>query len=284
MTRLLPKMSASRGMALIAVLWVVATLSISLLGLLRGVRSEIQMVTTSRTTTEGGAVADAAIVLALQQLHAEKRTRWRTKAVLSADFRGQRLDVEVLPANGWIDVNEAPAPLLTALFQHLGRRDPQEAQQLANAIVEFRQKAGDRGLTRAFDGPEDLLSVPGINFDAYASIEKAVIATGGLGSGGRVNPMAGVPDVLLVLLAGDALKVQQLLQQLAVDPASPDVSSISPEMGAAQETSVVFLVSRAGEAERRWLVDLASDSGALPWTVLSRSGSLRPVLVSSPQQ
>ncbi|MCB2038693.1 MAG: general secretion pathway protein GspK, partial [Ottowia sp.] len=60
--------SRGRGMALVAVLWIVAALSVMATGLTATVKDQIQAVSAERQGVEAEAIGDAAIDLVLQQL------------------------------------------------------------------------------------------------------------------------------------------------------------------------------------------------------------------------
>ena len=58
----------NRGMALVAVLWIVAALSILVTGMVKAQRDEIRLVASARQTVQGHAMANAAIQMVLQAM------------------------------------------------------------------------------------------------------------------------------------------------------------------------------------------------------------------------
>ena len=58
----------SQGVALIAVLWIVAAMAIAVTGMTHAVRNEIRTVTAARSSVESQALGEAAIALALQKM------------------------------------------------------------------------------------------------------------------------------------------------------------------------------------------------------------------------
>ena len=106
-------------MALVAVLWLVAAMSILVLGATSTVRQHIQATGQMRDAVSGQAVAEAAFALALQQLMAESK---REPGIQSGQFQVQGVDVTVqlTPLNGWINLNSADEALLTRVFTGLG--------------------------------------------------------------------------------------------------------------------------------------------------------------------
>ena len=95
--------AAPRGMALVAVLWIVAALSILVIGVSTTVRQQIQLVGLQRDAATGQALGEAANALVLQQLQATRNrpAAATTVTVAVADDRdvppeAGRLDDEVL--------------------------------------------------------------------------------------------------------------------------------------------------------------------------------------------
>ena len=193
-------------MALIAVLWIVAALSIMVTGLTATVRQQIQITGVQRDQTSGLALGEAAIALALQELAA---SRQRPLGIVSATvpYAGVEVEVEVAPLNGLISLNGASVDLLAALLQFAGELDAGQAQALAQTLVEWRDglpqldltaDAAARSAPRRFEAPEDLLLVPGVDYALYARIAPLVNAD--LNTG-QVNPLAAPPAVQALLAA-----------------------------------------------------------------------------------
>jgi general secretion pathway protein K len=113
-------------------------------------------------------------------------------------YQGVPVQIEVMPLNGLIDINSAPAPLLSKLLAAgVGRGRPACAGRGSAA-----HHAGPGWRGGAFDAPEDLLRVPGIDYELYAKI--AALVTADLRGSGKVNPMAAPPGVLNVLSGGSS--------------------------------------------------------------------------------
>lgn len=187
-------------MVLIAVLWMVAALSIIVMGVTRSVREEAKVMSLSRQALDGEAVGDAAIQLVLQELVASSERPARLVQV-DVVYRGTPVNVRVMPLNGLIDINGASLPLLTSLFAIGGGAPPEVAADLARATLEARTNADSTGKAERFEAIEDLLRVPGVDFSLYARLSPLITAD--LRGGGRVNPLAAPPGVLAVLSGGD---------------------------------------------------------------------------------
>jgi general secretion pathway protein K len=198
-----------RGVALVAVLWVVAALSILVTGLVQTQREEIRSAASARARLSGEALGQGAIDLAVQSMLADRQPQNRLKRT-KFQYGGIDIDVETLPLGGLVDLNLAPAPLLAAMFSVNGGVDPPIAERLAASIVAMRE-ARPSGPPPRFQSPEELLSVEGVDYDLYARL--AHLVTTDSGGTGRINPLAAPRDVLLLLAGGD----QALAGRIAAD-------------------------------------------------------------------
>ena len=195
-----PGCTVQSGLALIAVLWMVAALSIIVMGLVQAVRSEVKLTSASSDMVVAHAIGDAAIHLILQKMVAETSPPGRL-SVVPIQYQSSAVNVEILPLNGLIDINLAPKGLLAQLFAVAGKVPPDVAENLAQSVLETRSAKGAGGRERGFDAIEDLLQVPGVDYDAYANIARLITAD--RPGTGKVNPMAAPEGVLLVLAGGD---------------------------------------------------------------------------------
>lgn len=209
MTRAKTFRSWQSGVALVAVLWVVAALSILVSGLVETQREEIRIATSARTRQFADAVGQAAIHLAVQGMLAETRPLGR---LVRRNFlyEGLEIQVEIQPLSGMVDLNLAPGPLLAELYAIGGGLERSVADRLAAATVASREATPPEAPVR-FQAPEDLLSVPGIDYDLYARLAP-LVTTESQGTG-RVNPLAAIQRVLILLTAGD----EALASRLAAD-------------------------------------------------------------------
>lgn len=194
-------------MALLAVLWIVAALSIIATGITRTLRQEARAITLARQVVEAQALGDAAIQVALQTLAASRQPLTRATTA-DITYRGLTMQVQLMPLNGLIDINMASALLLQRLFVVAGGLSPEAAQELSQAVVQIRQQRDARGAQQRFEAEEDLLRVPGFDYDLYARL--AGLLTADLRGSGRVNPLAAPPEVLAVLADGDTAVARQI--------------------------------------------------------------------------
>lgn len=210
------------GMALIAVLWIVAALSLLVIGVTASVRQQIQAVGMQRDLVSGQALGEAAVALVLQQLQVSPE-RPRGVVTVNVSFAGQPIAVEVASLDGLISLNGAPPDLLAALLQVAGGLSAPQAQELAVTVVKWRDSLpelddltvdpGARQQNRRFEAVEDLMLVPGFDYSLYARVAPLVSADRRGGS--RVNPEAAPPGVLAVLAQGNSGVVAQYLGQRA---------------------------------------------------------------------
>ena len=201
------KRGRQRGVALVAVLWIVAALSILVTGMVQAQRDEIRLVSAARQTVQGSALGSAAIQLVLQQMAARTEPLARLSRV-EISYAGLAIPVEVMPLNGLVDLNRASEPLLAALFTVAGKMAPDPAAALAKSLVAARVPGPLTQRGPRFEAIEDLLQLPGVDFGLYARLSP-LVTTDALG-GGRINPMAAPEAVLLVLSGGDAAKAARI--------------------------------------------------------------------------
>jgi general secretion pathway protein K len=218
-------------------------------------------------------MADAAILLALQSMHAKKVELPKNILVVPVQFEGQTNEVSVRSLNGLIDINNASVALLSDLFRYGGAVTPQAAQSLGQGTVDFRQTKSAKGRLQGFDAIEDLLSVPGLTYDLYVKIKNLVTADLKNGSG-RVNPLAAPLGVLQVLTGGDVSRAAILAATRDADPSLMDTSFLKPdqiEMTASSnlQFQVRVALPDGGVLQKMWLIYWGSDPrSGLPWRVL----------------
>ena len=269
-----------RGVALIAVLWLVAAMTLIITGVVKAVRVEIQTAGMQRQTVVAGAQADAAILLALQSLQAQQKEPGNTLQVISVQFENQVFEVSLEPLNGFIDINNAPVQLLAEMYRYAGGLSPSAAQALAQATVDSRQSKSAKGLAQGFDATEDLMHVPGVTYDLYAKINQVVTAALKGGSG-RVNPMTAPVGVLQILAGGDLARAATLVARRGTDSKLTDTSFLKPEfieMASSRSLQLQVRIDLAGggSSQKAWQVFWSADPrSGLPWRVLGVQQSMQ---------
>ena len=265
--------SQQRGMALIAVLWLVASMSLIIAGVVRSVRSEVQNVGTQRQQAIGAAAADAAILLALQRLSARPNELPKDLQTMTVSFNNASYAVQVMPLNGLLDINNAPVSLLTDLYQFVAGLSPDAASNLAQATLAARQAKGTKGRALGFDAVPDLMRVPGMRYEVYAKV--APLLTTDIKNGsGRINPLVAPLPLLVVLASGNTARAAQFANQRDAHSATLDTSFFKPEfIEMAASNNLMFQVDAPlpdGRVTRNaWRVFWGADAQTgLPWRVL----------------
>lgn len=275
----MPRRVSAGGMALIAVLWMVAALSVIATGMLHTVKGEIRLAGHQRQTVIAGALADAAIRWVLQDVSARKPVLVRP-VYIDVPLLGGVVRTEVRPLNGLINLNHAPEPLLAALFQHAAGLPQADSAQLAQAVVQSRKRPDPQGRPEGFDAPEDLLRVPGISYALYATISPLVSAS--LRGSGRVNPQAAPLPVLVVLAQGNAALASQLAAARDNDPLPMDTTRLNPAFLDASAAAAIQVAARVpladgGHLLKTWWVGLsAAAQTGLPWQLLETRQHIEP--------
>ena len=194
-----------RGVALIAVLWLVSAMGLIITGVVQAVRSEVRTAGVQRQMVVGSALGDAAILLALQTQNALKTEPQAAAQLVPVQFEGLTYSVAVWPLNGLIDINNASALLLADLYRFGGELSPDASRVLAQSTVDTRQLKDPKGAIERFDAKEDLLRVPGMTYDLYAKVQ-ALVTAELKESSGRVNALAAPSGVLRILSGGDVAR------------------------------------------------------------------------------
>ncbi len=262
-----------QGIALIAVLWIVAALSIIVTGVVHSVRSEVRLINHTRQAVEGLALGEAAIALALQDISVrpERLTRLTQMDVA---YLGHAMQVEIIPLSGLIDINSAPEPLLTSLYTVAGAKDAAAAAALAEATVQVRSERDARGREKGFEAAQDLLRVPGFDFDLYARLSPLITAEA-QGSGGKVNPQAATKEVLTVLAQGNLALAGDLDMKRASGGADIDTTRLNAPFIGNLASSRYKLQARVALADGMQVVvsrsiDVRPDSRTgLPWRIFN---------------
>ena len=276
------------GMALVAVLWIVAALSLMVIGVTGTVRQQVQAAGNQRDQISGRALGEAAAALVVQQLQVEPR-RPTSGVEVPVRYGGVEMSVQVAPLDGLISLNGAPPELLAALLQVAGGLPAPQAQELAVRLVQWRDghaevaltaDPGARGQPRRFEAPEDLLLVPGFGYDLYARIAPLVSAD--LRGTAQVNPAAAPPGVLAVLAQGNSQGVARYLSQRAGGPSAGDTSAFNSAFIGTGGTDLYRLsVGVPLDAGKILLLvqDVALSAGAsrtAPWRILRTQGQIMP--------
>ena len=279
-----------RGVALVAVLWMVAALSVLALGLAAAARTEVRSAQGVRARAEAAALGDAAIQLAVLELRSTA-TGYEDYTQFAYRLGDREIAVTALPAGGLIDLNQASEELLAGLFAGSGGIDPEQAAQLAHRVVAWRtaglpiaaeEQAADyaaagvafRPRGGPFEYPEDLLQVLGVGYPLYARVRGLITVRGG---GAGVAPKAAPEAVLALLAGGDRELAARLAHQRGEDPAT-DFTALDNRFLGGGSSPVYRMEARVRIGDRsyvraRWLELGAATPDGRPW----RSFRIEPV-------
>lgn len=273
-----------RGLALIAVLWLVAALSVLVVGVSSSVRAEVRGAQFARAQAEAAALGDAAIQLAVLELRTANSLPTGERRI-SYEFAGHPVQLILTPTAGFVNLNTASEALLKDLFRYAAGLSELEAETLAQRIVDWRDP-DDAALPRGaeldaylaagqfvrprngpFVVPEDLMQVLGVDFDLYVRIAKFLTVHGSLPT---IDPLAASVGLLTVLAKGDRSVAERIFaQREAAFAAGEDGRAIDTTMlesaHLGQASVGLFRLEARVELGGRWL-------SRVRWLDLSREG------------
>ena len=268
-------------MVLIAVLWMVAALSIIVTGITRSVREEARIMSLTRQGVEASALGDAAIQLVLQDMVSRTVPVSRLSQVETV-YRGVSMVVQVMPLNGLIDINGAPVPLLASLYAVGGGLPVDAAAALAQATVDARERKDSRGVSVQFEATEDLLQVPGVDYALYARLSGLITSDLRRG-GGKVNPLAAPPEVLAVLDGGNAGVAARIAADREAGLEGIDTTALGADFTDNAAVQRFHIKARVPLPDGAWLwVSRSVDLGArgrdgVPWHTFHTSYGFEPL-------
>jgi len=129
-----------QGIALVAVMWALALLSLAAAAVALESRTSVRVASNMANKAVARAAADAGLQLAILDLVAPRDapTRFRTDGTnFIWRFANCEVRISIRDEASKIDVNKAPGPVLVTLFVSDGI-DLETAQSLADAIIDFR--------------------------------------------------------------------------------------------------------------------------------------------------
>lgn len=230
-------MRRMKGLALIAVLWAVALLSIMAGSFSLSLQRDAGLLNTLQDRARGLALADAGLHYTLLMLSLpDPKQRWRASDELrEIHLPGGWVRLRVLDEGGKIDINGAQEATLRALLTKQ-LDDPDQATALADAILDWRDadelkrlhgaEAGDyieagKGYAPSntnFQTLEELHMVLGMTPALYSRLEPLLTTHSGQDG---INPALATREALLGLPGLDEQTVDSYLMQRANTP--PDL-------------------------------------------------------------
>jgi general secretion pathway protein K len=264
---------------LVAVLWIVAALSVIVTGMIRSVRAEVRQVSAASQIAQGGAWGMAAINTVLQSLSApsaEKRSLTLTKV----QFQGLSIPVRAMSLNGLIDLNTASPVLLEKLFLVAGELSAPQASAMADMVRAERTRLDALGRMQRLESAEDLLRITAMEYDTYSKLAD-LVTTDARGSG-RVNVAAAPLGVLRVLAGGNLEVAKRLFEGAQSGAVGLDTSALDSALVDNAPSRRYLLQARVPLSDGAWLVvsrwvDMnGGKADGLPWRVFHAESRMEP--------
>ncbi|EKE75972.1 general secretion pathway protein GspK [Gallaecimonas xiamenensis] len=218
----------AKGVALVAVLWLLALLSLMAAALTTTSRLEGQLTLNQDQTVRGQALAEGAIRLAMVNLlqPATQQPWLADGGIQQISLNQQQVELAISDERGKVDINNATPELLTQLLLAAGA-DEQEVQ-LVDVILDWRD--GDDLVS--LHGAEDAdYAAAGLDYGAkdapFQSLDELDLLLGMpaalaqrlkpaltvMTHASTVNPLYAPPLVLLALAGGDQTLVDNYVQE-----------------------------------------------------------------------
>ena len=236
-SRLVRRHRSSRGVALIAVLWVVLLLSVIAGSLAMLTRSELGLSRNLMLSARAEALAEGGIHLAINALLApDPSTRANVDGTpWQVEMETGRLEISITDVAGRIDLNVAPPVLIAGLLKAAGV-EPELAETLAERIADWRDDddtpradggeqadyAGYEPAVRVTNGPfltaDEITRVPGITAELWSLVANAVTVHSRRPG---VNPLYASKTALLALPGMDTAAVDAIVAARSDPDADP---------------------------------------------------------------
>lgn len=273
------------GVALVVVMWLVAALSLLASGLVATTRADVRATQVLKQFATHAALGDAAIRLAASQLKLVPLVDH--PAVFRFVVEDYEMEVQVLPASAFVNLNGASLELLRDTLLYGAGLAEDQAQMLAERIVDWRDPDEDplpsgaelsayeasqspfRPRNGPFESVDDLIQVLGMNLDLHDKLRGLFTTQGGAQG---VDPRFAPPAVLHVLAAGSAGPVAQIMSaRRAQDPLSDMTGLTQQHLAQGASGPYRFVATHRMEQSElmraRW-IELSSSKPEMPWTEL----------------
>jgi general secretion pathway protein K len=272
------RLGDQRGIALVAVLWVVAIMALVAAVFMRETRTEIALTRNLAEDAKAEALAEAGVNRAiLVLLGLDDSIAWRADGTPFAfEYGGGIVQVSMQDEGGKIDLNRAGDAVLQGLFTSLGVNQD-AAQHLVDAIADFRDADGlkhvngaeDAEYARAglpydakdapFAATEELLQVFGMTPEIYARVAPLVTV---YSPRRDVNLATAPPAVLAALPYLSPDRARSILEQRAANQGA------NRRFRVLAVTVLVEATTAEGGRVTREVVLRRSGSGARPFDIV----------------
>jgi general secretion pathway protein K len=267
------------GMVLVAVLWIVAALSVIVTGMIQSVRAEVKQVSAASQIAQGSAWGGAAITAVLQNLSAPTASQ-SSLTLTEVQFQGLNIPVRAMSLNGLIDLNTASPVLLEKLFLVAGELPAPQARAAAEMVTAERTRPGPQGRAQRLEAVEDLLRIPAIDYDVYSKVAD-LVTTDARGSG-RVNVAAAPLGVLRVLADGNLEAAKRVFEGREAGAVGQDTSAFDSALVDNAPSRRYLVQARVTLADgarllvSRWVDMNGGKADGLPWRIFHADNRLEP--------
>ncbi|MEO8303871.1 MAG: hypothetical protein ABI724_07100 [Betaproteobacteria bacterium] len=184
--------SSQRGIALIAVLWLTVLLTVIASGFAYSMRGEALAARNTMSLAQARAAADGAVERVAFELSRQRTLAdvWLPDGQPRAWTDGDiAITATAIDEAGRIDINLAADPLLKGLLQNVGGLDPESAEQVLEAILDWRD-------------PDDLRRPNGAEAPEYRAAGLKYVPTNGrFETAGELQRVLGVTPGLMAKIA-----------------------------------------------------------------------------------
>jgi general secretion pathway protein K len=254
-----------RGIALVIVVWFLAAMSLLVSGIVFQSRIDIKLAQIHVFRAKATAAGDGAMQLMLGELVAAQSDRRNGAPVLSRQFAigVHQVTVNLVPVSGLIDIKQAPAKIITQVFEINGGSDDGSAQQLSASVIKWRdmavnrQKLEDDSIPR-LSTVEDLLRIDGVT---RTHLDRLIDVVYVGKSGSAQTDLNAAPDTVLKLLAGSNDRAAATLTGRGGDSERRPGKKLT----AANTYRVDAFINIGGQQWLRRRFVSMSGSGQLPW-------------------
>lgn len=292
-----PSHSRDDGIALVAVLWAVAALSLIAAVILASTSLTYKIGRNTWSRTQVSAAADAAISRAiLGMLDARSEARWRVDGTPQQfEFEGAQISVRIEDESGKVDFNEADGALLRRLLIAAGAGED-SASSIVDAILNWRQRdafesaQGMAGATASraavapsgtsspfahrprkgpFQSLDELKLVPGLTAELFDALKGSITVY----SGRSTIDTATAPKLALMAYQGiNAEQADKLVAErtIVAGPAGAVAGGkLNPSLPITGRTFAIISTAERGSiaVERRTVILLTGDP-TRPYLVL----------------
>lgn len=251
-----PAATRQRGVALAIVVWFIAGMSLLVAGIVAQARVDTHMAQLHVARAKVVAAGDGAIQLMMVDLMTAQAAGGELPA---GNYQLGDIEVRVVlvPSSGLVDLNSAPVEVLAALFGLAGGLGEEDAQWLAQGVVESRSPGPDQGGIK-YAAIEDLLRLPGASRALLDAVRDFIVVSA---AGQGATDWSLAPEPLLQVLA-------------KADPAQADSvrsrrgGAAGGQGGVAASAYRADAIVRYGDTlwlRRRWVALGTNPATALPW-------------------